>query len=181
MKKFSNLIAACIVSVLASLGAVYAVAPIIPTIPFVFTNGTVANATQVNTDFSTIQSNVNAFQANGSWTPTDASGAGLVFTSTSAAYTQIGNMIFAYAAVTYPVTANSANTLIGGLPVNFPAAFYGSQCFVTNTNVGTTFVAYAAPISGTATVLFNSSTNIQITNAAVSGKTIVFECVYPAS
>jgi hypothetical protein len=52
----------------------------------------------------------------GTWTPADASGAGLSFTSVSATYTRVGNMVFARAAFTFPATANTAANLIGGLP-----------------------------------------------------------------
>jgi hypothetical protein len=53
----------------------------------------------------------------GSWTPIDSSGASLSFTSVSANYTQIGNMVFAYCQLIYPSTVNSSNSIIGGLPL----------------------------------------------------------------
>ncbi len=50
------------------------------------------------------------------WTPTDASGATLVFTSALGYYTRIGRIIFFSCHVAYPATANGANAIIGGLP-----------------------------------------------------------------
>jgi hypothetical protein len=50
------------------------------------------------------------------WTPADASGAGLVFTSVDCRYTLTGNMVTAYISLTYPATANGSNVLISGLP-----------------------------------------------------------------
>jgi hypothetical protein len=43
-----------------------------------------------------------------SWTPTDQSGAALTFTSVSANTTKIGNIVYAYGTLTYPVTASGA-------------------------------------------------------------------------
>jgi len=44
----------------------------------------------------------------GTWTPTDASGAGLGFTSASGTYEKIGRQVTARYEVTYPVTADAA-------------------------------------------------------------------------
>jgi hypothetical protein len=53
----------------------------------------------------------------GTWTPTDASGAGLSLTvSGTPSYTKIGRMVTVMALVTYPSTANTSNQLLGGLP-----------------------------------------------------------------
>jgi len=56
----------------------------------------------------------------GTFTPTDASGAGLTFGGiTSARYTKIGNKVFIDIEVNYPSTASVLTASIGGLP--FPA------------------------------------------------------------
>jgi hypothetical protein len=54
----------------------------------------------------------------GTWTPTDASGAGLSFTllANSAKYTKIGRVVHAQFALDYPATASGAQASIGGLP-----------------------------------------------------------------
>lgn len=51
-----------------------------------------------------------------SWTPTDASGAGLTFSIAVGSYQVSGNLCYFEFNVTYPVTANSAVAKIGGLP-----------------------------------------------------------------
>jgi hypothetical protein len=113
------------------------------------------------------------------WTPTDASGASLTFSSVSANYTQIGNMVFAYAAVAYPSTASSSNAAIGGLPVIFVSG-YGLQCTIN-------YESAALPLKAlpTATenlfVLVNDATGTQVTNAQLSGSTVIFQCIYPAN
>ena len=40
------------------------------------------------------------------WTPVDASGAGLTFTAVEAFYYRVGRMCFASATLTYPATVN---------------------------------------------------------------------------
>jgi hypothetical protein len=53
----------------------------------------------------------------GTWTPTDQSGAGLSLTvASSPSYTKIGRMVTVMARITYPSTANTSNQLLGGLP-----------------------------------------------------------------
>ena len=60
----------------------------------------------------------------GTWTPTDASGAGLTFGGVSATYTKIGRQVTCNLLLAYPVTASAAVAEIGGLP--FAAGSYGS-------------------------------------------------------
>ena len=54
----------------------------------------------------------------GTWTPTDASGAGLTLSITSATYTKIGNIVTLSAVISYPSTADISAAKIGGLPFN---------------------------------------------------------------
>ena len=54
----------------------------------------------------------------GTWTPTDASGAALSLTgtSTNCFYTKIGNQVTCIFSVTYPSTVSAASAILGGLP-----------------------------------------------------------------
>jgi len=53
----------------------------------------------------------------GTWTPTDNSGAGLTFYAVySASYTRIGDTVYVSAYFQYPSTTNTSNTVVGGLP-----------------------------------------------------------------
>ena len=54
----------------------------------------------------------------GTWTPTDASGAALSLTgtSTNCFYTKIGNQVTCIFSLTYPSTVSAASATIGGLP-----------------------------------------------------------------
>lgn len=60
----------------------------------------------------------------GTWTPTDSSGAGLTFGGVSATYTKIGRQVTCNLLLAYPVTASAAVAEIGGLP--FAAGSYGN-------------------------------------------------------
>jgi len=115
----------------------------------------------------------------GSWTPTDASAAGLVFTSVSANYTQIGNMVFAYVALVYPTTASASNASIGGLPIAAPNQGYARQCSISYASVTT--LAHMSVVQNTSNVALWTSAGVGLTNSAMSGTAIVFECIYPIS
>jgi hypothetical protein len=52
----------------------------------------------------------------GTWTPTDGSGAGLSFTSVYGSYTKIGRTVVATFRLTYPSTSSTAAGAISGLP-----------------------------------------------------------------
>ena len=70
----------------------------------------------------------------GSWTPTDASGAGLVFVNVSASYTRIGNLVVARFNLTFPASASTADILIGGLPFALNGAENSRQGFFSFNN-----------------------------------------------
>lgn len=114
-----------------------------------------------------------------SWSPVDASGAGLVFTSISANYTRIGNIVHAYATLTYPATADGTQAKIGGLPValpNFdfaavPAIVQGTAAASTINGIKNTSTANIFLLPGRGAVL----------NSALSGLTLNFMFIYPAS
>lgn len=63
----------------------------------------------------------------GSWTPTDQSGASLSFSVAQGSYVKIGQIVVAACAVTFPSTASGAGVVIGGLPFTVEAA--GGQSF----------------------------------------------------
>ena len=94
----------------------------------------------------------------GTWTPTDASGAGLTFTSPSGEYTKIGRLVHVTAVFTYPVTADGSVPLIGGFPFVFNKFSPGSA-YVAG------LVSTAFGISGTSSayVLINGATTTNVT------------------
>jgi hypothetical protein len=118
-------------------------------------------------------------QTTGTWTPTDASGASLVFTGVSAGYTQIGNMVFAYAQLTYPSTANGSNASIGGFPVTAANQVYARQCNLSYSNISTFFHMFMN--SNTVTAGMYTGAGVAILNSAMSTGQMNFMCIYPAS
>lgn len=61
----------------------------------------------------------------GTWTPTDASGAGLTFATAAGWYTKVGRLVVATFRIIYPATANATASTFGGLP--FTSGSGGSQ------------------------------------------------------
>jgi hypothetical protein len=97
----------------------------------------------------------------GTWTPTDVSGAGLSLGG-SGEYTKIGNMVKAAFSITYPVTASAAQNFIS-LPFNSNG---GGGMFVAFTTFGSAICGF---IDGTNNrfVIANYS-GTALTNAALS-------------
>lgn len=121
-------------------------------------------------------------QTIGSWTPIDSSGAGLTFTSVSSGYTKLGNMVFAYASLTYPTTVDATSAVIGGLPTTVANAVYARQCFISASTLSVATVSYIVAIQNTTTIApFSAGASTQSTNSQMSGGTIRFECIYPAT
>ena len=103
----------------------------------------------------------------GTWTPTDASGASLSFTVTSAQYVKVGQMVTATAVFQYPVTASASSCSITGLP--FSTNMNNTTGSVLSSNAGaqkviqngsTTFLLF--PVSSV-----SQSTNVTLSNAII--------------
>lgn len=114
----------------------------------------------------------------GTWTPTDASGAGLVFTTSNTHYTKVGNIVTVTGIVTFPATANASAAQIGGLP--FTAKANSTGFFPAVNNASLNIVGNVA--QGTATFyLAQPETTNNRTNANMSGKLIAFSGTYLAA
>lgn len=107
------------------------------------------------------------------WTPVDASGAGLAFTVNFARYIRLGKLIIAWARLAYPVTADGTAASIGGLPANFvSSALAGMIAGIATFN----FVFGGA--SGAAFNMYNSVAGTAATNLQCSGATVYFFVAY---
>lgn len=121
-------------------------------------------------------------QTTGSWTPADNSGAALSFTSVSAAYTQIGNMVFAYAILTYPATASGASASLSGLPVTVANANYAQVPSICRTTVTITGGLVLVPTKATTTASFDVGSPFGVvTNLQLSGATVSMLLAYPVA
>jgi hypothetical protein len=116
----------------------------------------------------------------GTWTPTDASGASLTFTDTSGNcfYTKVGNLVTCNFSITYPTTVDASAAAISGLP--FTSRGYANPndgAYFTYTNTG---IPLTALVGSTTTTLFPFivSTSTQPTNASLSTKIIRGVIIY---
>jgi hypothetical protein len=106
------------------------------------------------------------------WTPTDISGAGLVFPTVVGRYTKIGQSVFVVARIDFPATANATPVTIGGLP--FPCAFVSGGFYQT---YGDTFQVFL-DVGQTGFNLLNPATLAAKTNAQMSGASVRFAGLY---
>jgi len=107
----------------------------------------------------------------GTWTPTDGSGAGLTFTTAVGNYTKIGRVVTGSFRVTYPTTASSAQAIISGLPftVNNTDANY---CFVGCYSNATTPISGETGQNTTLIYFYAMGTFTASPNTNISGKTV---------
>lgn len=114
-----------------------------------------------------------------SWTPADASGANLTFTTAEGEYMKLGNVIITFAYFVYPVTANADQALVGGLPYNEG----GNGGFGNETGTCTSFPGISIiPVvsTGTKTYFLSTPTRSTITNATMSGVEVWCTVIYAA-
>jgi hypothetical protein len=101
----------------------------------------------------------------GTWTPVDASGAGLSFTDNTGTYRKIGGLVVCSYRLKYPSTVNASSALIGGLPFNnavgFPTGYTGY-------NSGLGAVVNHRLSSATSFYVSNAATGADISNSSIS-------------
>ena len=108
----------------------------------------------------------------GTWTPTDASGAGLTFpTINQKDYTRVGRLVTIGLEMFFPTTSDTNNALIT-LP--FPvAARGGHSCFSNRAGI-----VYLYTAAGTSNIYLYTETGSALTNANMSGKYIISNASY---
>lgn len=113
----------------------------------------------------------------GTWTPTDASGAGLSLTiGGTPFYNKIGREITGSAEVVYPVTADVNLNLIGGWPFTSATNNSVSQGVLSFKTV-TAADRHTKRQNATTSFTFDNA-GIQMTNAQLSGGQLNFQCCY---
>ena len=126
-----------------------------------------------NTPAAGMSSQLLNWYEEGTWTPTDNSGAGLSITNNSARYTRVGRQVSLVASITYPVTANGSNAQIGGFP--FSSGATPIPCNIGYATVALTLMSYMNG-AGTAASFFTPGANVS--NATMSGATVIFTATY---
>ena len=113
----------------------------------------------------------------GTWTVTDASGAGLTFTQTrTAQYIKVGNMVHVNAYFDFPSTSNGTGILLGGLPFTPFKVAYGSGRVQS---VGTSNLVFQFN-EGSANI-YIMHPHAVVTNATNSSQYVLFSGVYQTS
>lgn len=113
--------------------------------------------------------------ADGTWTPTDLSGAGLTFTPTTARYQQIGGWVLLTLDLTFPTTGSSATAYIGGLPVAPNPSFTGGTGVGTSNGSATCLAMTAGTTPG---FVFQNISGTNFANSAMSAHAVRFQFSY---
>lgn len=145
----------------ASITTLTATTGNITTVNSTTTNATTVAATgSVTTPSLTINSGTPITQyVKGTWTPVDASGAGLSFAGVVGDYVLNGSVCTVWANLQYPATANGSNAIIGGLPFTILNDNSQKIGFWINTTASTTvFRGFSNP----------NTTNFNIVTGALS-------------
>jgi hypothetical protein len=108
----------------------------------------------------------------GTWTPADGSGAGLVFTVAYATYTKIGRQVSFVANITYPATVDATAASIQGFPFAATNAIFGNVSYTTEPAASLLY------FSGNTTKLFLLVPGVNTTNAQMSGEALLFSGTY---
>ena len=116
----------------------------------------------------------------GTWTPTDASGAGLTLTNNYAHYTKVGNLVTVTAYITWPSTVNTAAPSVGGLPFSGVNNGYATGIVSTNMNNSIICLTRYQP-TGTTFYVNPAAGNGSLGNNNLSTAYIIFTMTYQAS
>ncbi|MDQ8050688.1 glycosyl hydrolase family 28-related protein [Luteibacter sp.] len=113
----------------------------------------------------------------GTWTPIDASGVGLVLTSTNGTYCRIGKMVFASCSFVMPATASGVTNLIGGLPISAGGGL--SDRAGINISYSTIPAAVQGLLTSSATTFsLRDNVGVPLTNTAIQNGTFYLSFAY---
>jgi hypothetical protein len=114
----------------------------------------------------------------GTWTPSDASGAGLTFTSVGGKYVKVGSVVHAWGVLVYPSTSNGAAASVGGLPFTVANDQQSRAGGLIGYSTVSTAVYFIPLNNATVGQLFTSA-GLNVTNAAFSLATLYMSATYP--
>lgn len=116
------------------------------------------------------------------WTPTDASGAGLTFSTAAGTASKISNRTVIWdAVVVYPANSSSAPAVINGLPfpiVTTPSVSGRAGGHVDISNSGIPLSVMHGAASNSSISIYSPTGLTPITNAALSGKELYLSGAY---
>jgi len=118
----------------------------------------------------------------GTWTPNDASGAGLSLTINVATYVKIGKIVILSYNLSYPSTANGSSAILGGLPFTVsPSTNNNWMGGVVHWNSSSRNLTNMALGQTTQATFRNNINNTDPTNANLSGFNFRGTFIYEAS
>jgi hypothetical protein len=119
--------------------------------------------------FKKIEQVLKTLNHEGTWTPIDDSGAGLVFPTASGYYVRVGRLVTVTARVVYPVTADGSTAFIGGLPFTVKDGVdAGTATGTLSYHTGATATKFVA-LDNTTTAALYTNAGVLVTNAQMSG------------
>lgn len=127
-------------------------------------------------DFSAAGGDTLTIYDEGTWTPTDASGAGLTFTTTYAKYIRVGKVVTVNMFITFPSTASAAQANIGGLPFNVASNNYPPVALASNSGVALSGIA--AAFAKNFTIGTAADYSSAVANLTLSGRNLVASLTY---
>ena len=123
----------------------------------------------------TMTSELLADYEEGTWVPTDASGAGLTITATACRYTKIGRAVTIQGIITYPSTVSASTAKFAGLPFAYTDAALMS---ISYTTIAYSSLAWLIGILGYTELYPLNPSGTNVTNATMSLNTIRFFGTY---
>jgi len=117
----------------------------------------------------------------GTWTPTDASGAGVTLTNNYSRYIKIGNSVTVIAYITYGSNSSGSSAQIGGLPFSGVSNGYATGVVSTNVSAAISALIRYQPTGTTAYINPIAGNGTNITNGNLSTSYIIFSMTYQAS
>jgi hypothetical protein len=108
----------------------------------------------------------------GTWTPTDTSGAGLTFTAVNCTYTKFGRLVTLSGVITFPVNASALAVNISGFPFAQSATNTVTSALASNSGVS------AIVLAGSSNILIRNVNNGDFANLNFSGLFIAFGLTY---
>lgn len=117
----------------------------------------------------------------GTWTPTDGSGAGLTFTQAVGSYTKIGRLVHLVGFVQYPSTANGNTATISGFPFGVANADSAQGHSTIGYSSDDANARYLLPNKNSTNGVIYRNTGLGATNANLSGDSVYFGVTYPVA
>jgi hypothetical protein len=115
--------------------------------------------------------------ADGTFSVTDASGAGLSLVTARGAWSRIGTRYLVDVTVSYPATADGSNAVLGGMPGTFAnVGGVGGSFLIT---CGSSIFLAGVPNANTNTFGIYNSSLAHLTNSQLSGLGLRFQFILP--